>query len=132
MHALLNQLYHWTRTVTFVLLTPWLEKNPAKSLRSDIPLVFSMSRVVASAFAAALVKQAWSVGIAGWPDATLCIALVFAGPLLAALDRVSAKEVLEFGEVLLSRFGVGGVRSVGSLYREDPETSVDREHEVIS
>ena len=78
--------------------------------RMDIPVVFSMSRVIVLAFAIAMFRQIWRAGIAGWPDATLAIAIVLALPMLGALERVKPADALEFAKSLISRFGVGGVR----------------------
>lgn len=41
------------------------------------------------AFAVGMVRQLWHAGIAGWPDATLAIAVVLALPTLGALERVT-------------------------------------------
>lgn len=101
-------------------LTPLLEKNVIKTLSLDVPVVFSMSRVIVLAFAAAMLRQIWRAGVAGWPDATLSIAIVLALPLLGALERVKPADAVELAKTLLARFGVGGVRHIGSVYSAEP------------
>jgi hypothetical protein len=98
-----------TRTILLALVTPLLEKNVVKTLAFDAPFVFSMSRVIVLAFAIGELRQMWRAGIAGWPEATLAIAIVLALPLLGALERARPAEVLELAKTLLSRFGVGDV-----------------------
>ena len=39
------------------LITPLLEKNVLKTASLDVPIVFSMSRVVVLAFAVAMLRQ---------------------------------------------------------------------------
>ena len=93
--------------IALTLLTPLLEKNVLKTITFDIPVVFSMSRVIVLAFAAAMIRQIWRTGIAGWPDATLAIAVVLALPIVGALDRAKPHDVLSVAKTLLGRFGVG-------------------------
>ena len=105
--------------VLMAIITPLLEKNPAKALTSPGgAFVFSMSRIIVLAFAAAMLRQVWHTGVGGWPDATLSIAIVLALPLLGALDRVSPEQVLAFGGALIGRFGVGEAR-IGEPSRWD-------------
>src|SRR5437868_14314238 len=104
------------RTVFLAALTPLLEKNVVKTLSLDVPLVFSMGRLIVLGFAAAMLRQIWRSGIAGWPEATLSIAVVLALPFLGALDRVKPAEVLEVTRALLARFGAGAARSMGTVY----------------
>ena len=59
-------------------LTPLLEKNVVKTIGLDVPVVFSMSRVIVLAFAVGMLRQLWRAGVAGWPEATLAIAIVLA------------------------------------------------------
>jgi hypothetical protein len=100
--------------VLMAVITPLLEKNPAKALATPASaFVFSMSRLIVLAFAAAMLRQVWQTGVSGWPDATLSIAIVLALPLLGALDRVSPEQVLALGGALIGRFGVGEARLVG-------------------
>jgi hypothetical protein len=97
--------------VLMALITPLLEKNPAKALATPAgAFVFSMSRVIVLAFAGAMLRQLWHAGVGGWPDATLSIAIVLALPLLGALDRVTPEQVLAFGGALIGRFGIGEAR----------------------
>ena len=93
--------------IALTLLTPLLEKNVLKTITFDIPVVFSMSRVIVLAFAAAMIRQIWRTGISAWPDATLAIAVVLALPIVGALDRAKPLDVLSVAKTLLGRFGVG-------------------------
>ena len=105
--------------VLMSLITPLLEKNPAKALATPgSAFVFSMSRVIVLAFAAAMLRQVWNAGVAGWPDATLAIAIVLALPLLGALDRATPEQVLALGNALIGRFGIGEAR-IGEPSRYD-------------
>jgi hypothetical protein len=103
----------------FVVVTPLLEKNAIKTLSFETPVVFSMSRVIVLAFAVGELRQVWRAGIAGWPEATLAIAIVLALPLLGALERVRPTDVLELAKTLVTRFGEGAVRRVRSVYAGD-------------
>ena len=104
------------RAIALAILTPLLEKNVVKTFGIDVPLVFSMSRVIVLAFAAAMLHQIWHSGIAGWPEATLSIAIVLALPLLVALERVKPTEVLAFAKTLANRFGIGAERTIANVY----------------
>jgi hypothetical protein len=111
--------------VAFVVaaVTPLLEKNPIKTRAArtfGVPVMFSMARLIVLAFAVAMLHQIWLAGIAGWPDATLAIAVVQAMPVLSAMERVRPGQVLDLGKVLLSRFGEGAVRGMGSVYPVEP------------
>jgi hypothetical protein len=108
------------RRIALAAMTPLLEKNVIKTLSLDLPVVFSMSRVIVLAFAVALHRQIWRAGVAGWPDATLAIAIVLALPLLGALERVQPQDVVELAKTLIGRFGVGGVRHMTSVYAQEP------------
>jgi hypothetical protein len=110
------------------VVTPLLEKNVIKTLSLDVPVVFSMSRVIMLAFAVGELRQMWRAGIAGWPEATLAIAIVLALPLLGALERARPAEVLELAKTLVSRFGIGGVRPMASVYAPKPEPSKFDDH----
>jgi len=93
-------------------LTPLLEKNvlktlPLKAGSSRVPVVFSMSRVIVLAFAIAMFRHIWRVGVPGWPDATLAITIVLALPLLGALERVRPTAMAEIAKTLIARLGVG-------------------------
>lgn len=107
-------------TLIFAILTPLLEKNVIKTLSFEAPVVFSMSRVIVLAFAVGELRQMWRAGIAGWPEATLAIAIVLALPLLGALERVRPSEVVGLGKALLARFGEGAARQVRSVYAAEP------------
>jgi hypothetical protein len=110
------------------VVTPLLEKNVIKTLSLDVPVVFSMSRVIVLAFAIGELRQMWRAGIAGWPEATLAIAIVLALPLLGALERARPGEVLELAKTLISRFGIGGARSMASVYAPKSEPSKFDDH----
>jgi hypothetical protein len=116
------------RSLVIAILTPLLEKNVIKTLSIDVPVVFSMSRVIVMAFAVGTLRQIWRAGIAGWPDATLAIAIVLALPLLGALERVRPADVLDLAKTLVSRFGEGGVRGLRSVYDARREPSKFDDH----
>ena len=121
----------WRRTArgaALAIVTPLLEKNVLKTIPLDIPVIFSMSRVILLAFACAMLRQVWRAGIAGWPEASLSIAIVLALPVFGAIDRVSPTETLELAKVLLSRFGEGAVRRTASVYATDTEPSKYDDH----
>jgi hypothetical protein len=120
---------HTVRSALLALLTPLLEKNPVKALAADTALVFSMTRLIWLAFAIACLRQIGSAGVAGWPEATLAIAIVLAPPLLSALERVEPKDVLSFGQVLLGRFGLGEARRLASVYAEEPSPHDDHHND---
>lgn len=113
------------RAALLALVTPLLEKNPVKALAADTTLVFSMTRLIWLAFAIACLRQIGAAGVAGWPEATLAIAIVLAPPLLSALERVEPKDVLSFGQVLLGRFGLGEARRLTSVFAEEPSPHDD-------
>ena len=104
------------RCIALAAVTPLLEKNVLKTLNMDVPLVFSMSRLVVLAFATGVMRQLWYAGIAGWPDATLAIAVVLALPILGALDRVAPERVVDLATTLLGRVGNGEARRVTNAY----------------
>lgn len=110
-----------TLAVLMALITPLLEKNPAKALATPgSAFVFSMSRLIVLAFAAAMLRQVWQTGVGGWPDATLSIAIVLALPLLGALDRATPEQVLALGGALIGRFGIGDARLAGWSNNGEP------------
>src|SRR5665647_1260653 len=80
------------RAVTLAAITPLLEKNAIKTVAVDVPLVFSMSRIVVLAFATGMVRQLWKAGIASWPEATVTMTIVLALPMLGALERTQHRE----------------------------------------
>ncbi len=84
------------RQVLFALLTPLLEKNVIKTLSLEVPVVFSISRVI-----------------------------VLALPMLGALERVRPTEVVELAKTLVSRFGEGGIRGLRSVYAEREPSKFD-------
>jgi hypothetical protein len=106
------------RTIVVAALTPLLEKNVLKTMALDVPVMFSMSRLIVLTFAVAILRQIWRAGIAGWPEASLAIAIVLALPILGALERVEPRDVLEVGKAFIGRLGEGGVRSVGALHAQ--------------
>ena len=101
------------RVLLLAVATPLLEKNAAKALTAralNVPMVFSMARVIVLAFAIAIVHQVWRVGIAGWPEATVSIAIVLAVPLLGALEHAKPAEVIALAKALAGRLGIGSTR----------------------
>ena len=107
------------RALLLAIATPLLEKNAAKTVAArslKLPVVFSMTRVVVLAFAISMVHESWYAGIAGWPEATLSIAIVLTMPILNALERVTPAEAISLAKAMLGRFGVGetrrGIRNV--------------------
>jgi hypothetical protein len=114
--------------VALAIVTPLLEKNVLKTIPLDIPVIFSMSRVILLAFACAMLRQICRAGIAGWPEASLSIAIVLALPVFGALDKVKPADTLELAKVLLSRFGEGGVRRSASVYASSVEPSKYDDH----
>src|SRR5665213_3004173 len=104
------------RRAALALLTPLLEKNVLKTASLDVPMVFSMSRVIVLSFAVAMLRQVWSSGIAGWPDATLAIAIVLALPIVSALERCAPEQVVGLTRTLLNRFGIGAERVIANVY----------------
>ena len=124
MNTTINRL----RTIAIAALTPLLEKNVVKTIGLDVPVVFSMSRVIVLAFATGMLRQLWRAGVAGWPEATLAIAIVLALPTLAALERLQPADTLALMRGVVDRFGVGGVRSVASVYEAPREPSKYDDH----
>ena len=113
----------WVRAILLALVTPLFEKNPSKTLsfsRCHVPMVLSMARVIVLLFAVAMLRQVERAGIAGWPEATLCIAIVLALPVLNALERVRPEKVLEVAKDVVRRFGAGTTRQLGSVYSTEP------------
>ena len=104
------------RAAALAALTPLLEKNVVKTIGLNVPLVFSMSRLIVLAFAIGMLRQIWTAGVAGWPEATLAIAIVLALPVLGAIERVAPEQVLELAKVLIGRFGIGGGRTIAGVY----------------
>ena len=121
------------RAVAVAAVTPLLEKNPTKALAAravGVPMAFSMARVIVLGFAAAMLHQIWCAGVAGWPDATLSIAVVLAMPVLSAMERVRPGQVVELAKALVGRFGMGAGRGMASVYSVEPSKYDD--HRVDS
>jgi peptidoglycan/LPS O-acetylase OafA/YrhL len=95
-----------------VMLTPLLEKNVIKTAGVDVPLVFSMSRVIVLAFAFGMLHHIWRAPGLGWPEATLAISVVLALPLLNAVERAAPSKLLALASKLIGRFGIGSVLPV--------------------
>lgn len=102
---LLSFLGGLVKSVGKTAITPVLEKNVVKTLHLESPLVLSMSRVIAVAFAAVMLKQFWHSGIGGWPDAAMGIATVLALPVMSTLEHANPDEVLAVTRVLLAKLG---------------------------
>jgi peptidoglycan/LPS O-acetylase OafA/YrhL len=125
---ILRRVARTLQMIVMAALTPVLEKNFVKTLSFDTPVVFSMSRLIVLAFAIGLLHQLWQAGIAGWPEATLSMAVVLALPLLSALERLDPSRVVDLVSTLASRFGVGDVRKVANVYARDREPSKFDDH----
>lgn len=117
------------RAVLLAALTPLHEKNAMKTVAVESPVVLSMSRLIVLAFAVGVLRQLWQAGIAGWPEATLAIAIVLALPIVGALERVSPEQVTEVARALIGRLGAGGVRGVASVYAAREPSKYD-DHRV--
>ena len=107
------------RAVALAAVTPLLEKNATKTFAVDVPLVFSMSRIVVLAFATGMVRQLWKVGIVSWPEATLAMTIVLALPMLGALERAAPEQAFDVLKSVIGRFGVGDQRSAITLFPLD-------------
>ena len=118
------------RVLLLALATPLLEKNAAKTLAArslNVPVVFSMARLIVLAFAIAIFHQAWRAGIAGWPEATLSIAIVLALPILGALERARPAEAISVAKAIVNRLGIGSTRSgISELLGSEPPKGDDR------
>jgi hypothetical protein len=115
--------FRFARAVVLALVTPLLEKNPSKTATFSlcyVPMVLSMSRVIVLLFALAMLHQLRAAGVAGWPEATLCIAIVLALPLLSALEKVSAEDTIAVAKALFTKLGQGATRQVLSVYAGEP------------
>ena len=111
-----QRMMPFAKRIAMALITPLLEKNVLKTASLDVPIVFSMSRVVVLAFAVAMLRQVWTAGITGWPDATLAISIVLALPVVGALERCAPEQLVDLTRTLLNRFGVGDARTLASVY----------------
>lgn len=124
--------WHAALPLLLALVTPLLEKNPAKRLAEPggLTMVFSMARCIVLGFALAMLHQIWRAGVAGWPEATLSIAVVLALPVLAAMERVKPEAALALAGALVRRFGEGAARPMGSVFTDgdsSDDDGVDRE-----
>lgn len=112
------------RVLLLAIATPLLEKNAEKTVAArslSVPVVFSMARVIVLAFAISMLHQGWRAGIAGWPEATLSIAIVLAMPILGVLERVKPAEAVALAKAVLARFGHGETRrGVENVFRREP------------
>ena len=115
----MNTILRALRLGAFAAITPLLEKNLIKTLAVNVPVMFSMSRLIVLAFAVGMLRQIWRAGITGWPDATLAVAIVLALPLLGALERATPVQVLDLAKTALGRFGVGDARRMASIYGQE-------------
>lgn len=123
--------WRYARVLLLALLTPLFEKNPSKTMtfsRCHVPMVLSMARVIVLLFALAMLRQVVVAGVAGWPDATLCIAIVLALPVLNALDRVRPEHAVSLLKSAIARFGFGETRQRGAVYSREPRK--DDDHRV--
>jgi hypothetical protein len=121
--AVAKRGFLFAKALILAIATPLLEKNASKTFASrslDVPMVFSMARLIVLGFAIAMLREVWKAGVAGWPDATLSIAIVLALPILGALERATPAETLAFAKALVERFGEGATRSIGSVFALEP------------
>ena len=102
---LLPLLLRIVKSVGTTALTSVLEKNVVKTLATGSPLVVSMSRLIAMAFAGVMLKEFWHSGIDSWPDAALGVATVLALPAMNTLERANPDEVLAVTRLLLAKAG---------------------------
>lgn len=103
--VLLSFLARVVKSVGVAAITPVLEKNIVKTLATNSPLVVSMSRLIAVAFAVVTLRQFWHTGIASWPDAALGIATVLALPVMNSLEHADPDQILAVTRLLLARLG---------------------------
>jgi hypothetical protein len=101
--------HSWGQQLAAMIISPLAEKNPLKSMSSIAPIVLSMSRITVAVFTCVVASRIAYATTIGWPEATLAMAIIFAIPVLRALDKVSPQEVISFGTKIVERFGVGDV-----------------------
>jgi len=122
------------RALLLAILTPLLEKNAEKTVAArhfKVPVVFSMARVIVLAFAISMMHETWVSGIAGWPEATLSIAVVLAMPLLSALEQVKPAKAVNLVKEILERFGHGETRrGVAPLLNLEPRKDDDHREDA--
>jgi hypothetical protein len=124
-----DRLLDGIRRVALAAFTPLLEKNANKTCAVDVPLVFSMSRIVVLAFATGMVRQLWKAGLTSWPEATLAMTVVLALPLLGALERSAPEKTLDVVKSLIGRFGIGEQRVAQNLFaKQSQEPSMYDNH----
>jgi hypothetical protein len=109
------------RVAALAAITPLLEKNAIKNAAVDVPVVFSMSRVVVLAFAVGMMRQLWKVGLTSWPEATLAMTVVLALPMLGALERANPEQTLDVLKTIVGRYGVGDQRTGLSLFPHEAQ-----------
>jgi hypothetical protein len=123
------------RALLLAIATPLLEKNAEKAAAArslKVPVVFSMARVIVLAFAISMVHESWYAGVAGWPEATLSIAIVLTMPILSALERVTPHEVIELAKSMLARFGMGETRrGVERVFSREPRKDDDHRDDSL-
>jgi hypothetical protein len=119
--------------LALAIATPLLEKNASKTMTAnhlDVPIVFSMARVIVLAFAIAMLHQAWRAGIAGWPEATLSIAVVLAMPLMGALEHARPADAVAIAKALVGHLGIGQTREgVADLFDREPNKNDDHRND---
>jgi hypothetical protein len=77
-----------------------------------------------------MLRQIWRVGVAGWPEATLSIAIVLAMPLLGALERAKPAEVIGLAKALFRHVGLGGVRRGAVTLAGEPSKFDDHRNDA--
>jgi hypothetical protein len=108
------------RAVALGALSPLMEKDPRRVRGLSAPVVLSMSRLIVLAFATIVLRRIWRVGVAGWPEAAVSVAIVLALPILSALERASPQDVLAMLGRLVDRLGVDSLRTAANVYGTEP------------
>ena len=129
-------LFTAIRALALAIATPLLEKNASKIVAArslKVPVMFSMARLIVLAFAIAMLHQAWRAGIAGWPEATLSIAVVLAMPLMGALEQARPADAIALAKALVSRFGLGDTRrGPTQVFRDEPSKYDDHRNDGLT
>ena len=129
-------LFTAARALVLAMATPLLEKNASKIVTAKslkVPVMFSMARVIVLAFAIAMLHQSWNAGIAGWPEATVSIAVVLAMPILGALEQVQPAEAISLAKALVGKLGIGETRQgIARLMGAEPSKHDDHRDDGVA
>lgn len=118
----------WVHILAFIV-SPISEKNPVKVLSSFAPIMLSGSRITVAVFTYVIARRLLETKVAiGWPESTMVLGLIFALPLLAALEKMSPADVVAFGTKIVERFGIGDVAQAAFVPHQwavgDPEEGI--------